>query len=61
MTRKHFVALAGIVQDGYATAKAGNSAAITVFSLELAITDFCAGENPNFDADRFKRACRGKK
>lgn len=59
LTRKHFEALAAIIRRENEKLDNGQQAdprtTLNVIANKLA--DLCASENPNFDRDRFGRAC----
>lgn len=55
MTRKHFEAIASILRDH--TPVQGEAADITHADTVTDLADYFATENPNFDRERFIKAC----
>jgi hypothetical protein len=64
MSKKHFIKLAGIVNQNARKAETGggslafiHGANAALRDVSEAIADFCAEENPAFDRVRFLEAC----
>lgn len=59
MTRKHFQALANMVQNLHNEATQRNENGHLIYSDDLAhaLADFCAEQNSNFKRDLFLKAC----
>ena len=58
LTRKHFIELAGFVRGGVDKRDKDCVDCIAVLADKLA--DFCAKHNPDFDRERFLKACELK-
>ena len=51
MTKKHFKAIAEILSEGFGMNSENFECIVSSFS------EFCAGENPNFNRVKFREAC----
>lgn len=62
MTREHFQAIADIIKDArysvsiYSADEVQPTTAAIIQRIAYDLADFFAGDNPNFDRDRFFRA-----
>jgi hypothetical protein len=56
MTRKHFIDIAQIFRSALQRHAVNIDAKLALTEVAFELADFCAGENPNFDYDKFLRA-----
>ncbi len=58
MTRKHFEALAQMVLDHNKQVEEDNTSDVPFTARHMEVlANFCQNQNPNFDRDRFLKAC----
>lgn len=55
MTRKHFEAIAAII-DGISIGQGGHDV-VTLFEVTERLADYFASQNERFDRERFLKAC----
>lgn len=61
MTRKHFVAIAGVLEEHHPGANASPSSLHWWRGLVASFANLCADTNPLFDSKRFMAACSPKR
>jgi len=58
LTRKDFAAIAAIIRKANRSMKESDSGnAFIMWELQEEIANFCEGQNPRFDSERFNEAC----
>lgn len=59
MTKKHYIAIAKIIQHAHNCCYLRDDLNPVVEMIEKDLTDYFAGTNPLFDKERFVKACTG--